>query len=439
VAAAETIFSQGDPGDGFYIIHTGTVDIHIMVDNDGEKKKKKLRQLGMGDYFGERAMIYAETRSATVTAAEDSELWRLTKSDFLSVMSEPILDYMKERIELQNVKVSLDSLECIRIVGRGGFGVVKMVRDKTTGTRYALKCVSKRQAVESCQQQALVVERSILAELDHPFVIKFVRSFRGDHYLYFLMELVTGGELLDALAVLGLLNKKDSQFYIGSIGLALEFLHERRICYLDLKGENCLIDSHGYLKIIDFGVAERINAGRCHVVKGTPLFMAPEVIRGLGFTTSADLWSLGVCAYDFMIGEFPFGSIASSQKEIFEAVLKKPLRFPPWFRKHKESADLVRGLLSRDATARPGAGPDGYAAFKSHPFFDGFDFEGLLGRTLAPPFIPQCETYAEDQEEGGGAQLDESPSVRCTVFEEENSVCRTNSWVDPDPNWDEEF
>jgi len=251
------------------------------------------------------------------------------------------------------------------------------------------------------------------------------------------MELVTGGELIDALAVLHLLTQKQSQFYIGSIGLALQFLHERRICYMDLKGENCLIDSHGYLKIIDFGVAERINAGRCHVVKGTPLFMAPEVIRGIGFTTSADLWSLGVCSYDFMIGEFPFGSDTYSQKEIYDAVLKKPLRFPPWFRKNKESADLVRGLLSRDPVARPGAGPEGYQTFKEHPFFEGFDFEGLLGRTLAPPFIPQCETYAEDQEEGSGAVHDGS-SVRCTIQEEDN-VGRTKSWIDPDPNWDEDF
>merc|ERR1719284_2026601 len=108
---------------------------------------------------------------------------------------------------------------------------------------------------------ALANERNILAECDHPFIIKFVKSFRGEHFVYFLMELVTGGELLDAMDELGLLKRSQAQFYVGSITLALEFLHERRIAYLDLKGENCLIDSHGYLKIIDFGVAERVVNG----------------------------------------------------------------------------------------------------------------------------------------------------------------------------------
>merc|ERR1712113_329684 len=112
----------------------------------------------------------------------------------------------------------------------------------------------------------------------------------------------------DALDQLNLLNKPQAQFYVGAIALALEFLHERRIAYLDLKGENCLLDQHGYLKIIDFGVAEWVKNGRIHAVKGTPLFMAPEIIRLQGYTTTADLWSLGVCVYDFMVGKFPWGA-----------------------------------------------------------------------------------------------------------------------------------
>merc|ERR1712032_436156 len=97
------------------------------------------------------------------------------------------------------------------------------------GTRYALKCVNIKQAVCQHQQKALIIEKRILAELDHPFIIKFIRAYRGTKYVYFLMELVTGGELLDALDALGLLQKAQAQFYVGSIALALEFLHERRI------------------------------------------------------------------------------------------------------------------------------------------------------------------------------------------------------------------
>merc|ERR1719203_477061 len=180
------------------------------------------------------------------------------------------------------------------------------------------------------QQRTLQTERAILAELDHPFIIKFIRSFNGRRWVYFLTELVTGGELLDALESIDrTLTRQEAQFYTGSILLAVEFLHERNIAYLDLKSENLMLDGNGYLKLIDFGVAEKVKNGRLHAIKGTPLFMAPEVIKPTeGYTTTADLWSLGVCVYDFMVGQFPFADESASNDAVFRAVLKAPLRFP---------------------------------------------------------------------------------------------------------------
>lgn len=430
VEAGAVICERGEVGTEFYIIHRGQVEITI--------NGKRVRTLGMGDYVGERALLFKEPRSATVRVLEASELWKMGSEAFLEVVQGPIRDYMKDRIAFQNTKVELSSLVCMRVVGRGGFGVVKMVKASDTGTRYALKCVSIKQAVAQKQQKALVNERSILWELDHPFIIKFVRSFRGQRYVYFLMELVTGGELLDALEVLGLLTPPQAQFYVGSIVLALEFLHERRIAYLDLKGENCLVDNHGYLKIIDFGVAEQVKDGRLHAVKGTPLFMAPEVILAQGYTTFADLWSLGVCLYDFMIGHFPFSNDTASQAEVFRAILKSPLKFPKWFRgaqQNQFAMTLMTSLLSREPELRPGAGPTGYAELKSHPFFYKFSWDGLLARQLPPPYIPKGETYAEDSEspnQKGFEGLNMSAA-------EEDTAGETDGWADPDPAWQEEF
>ncbi|CAJ1349953.1 unnamed protein product [Effrenium voratum] len=421
----DIIFNQGDRGQEFYIIHTGLLEVSI--------GGRKVRTLGMGDYVGERALLYSEPRSATVKVVEESELWMMGHNDFNEAVQGPIRDYMKARIALQNTKVDLDSLTCLRVIGRGGFGVVKMVQSKTSGTRYALKCVSKKQAVEQKQQKALAHERNILAELDHPFIIKFVRSFNSSRYVYFLTELVTGGELLDALDALGLLQAPQAQFYSASIILALEFLHERRIAYLDLKGENCLIDQHGYLKIIDFGVAERITDGRIYAVKGTPLFMAPEVILGKGYTTAADLWSLGVCLFDFMVGSFPFGDDQATNAEIFKAVLKAPLKFPKWLGVHeKDAKELMKALLCRDPLKRLGAGQRGYEELKEHPFYNNFRWEGLLARQLDPPFTPKGETYAEDAEAG----KDVEPGS-LTVTEEDRAG--DDDWLDPDPSWADEF
>jgi cGMP-dependent protein kinase len=315
-------------------------------------------------------------------------------------MKGPILDYVKDRINLQNTQVTLSELLDLKVIGRGGCGVVRMVQSQKTAVRYALKCVPKREVVERGQQDALAQERRILGQLDHPFIIKFVRSFATPTRVYFLQELVTGGELLDVLDTLGLLSQPQAQFYTGSLVLALEFLHRRRIAYLDLKGENVLLDRSGYVKLIDMGLAEHVR-GYLYEAKGTPWFMAPEVILGRGYTTSADLWSLGVCLYEFMMGGLPFGAAPGSHVEycdVLVQVLEKELDFPEELPNRCEEAErLIAGLLTRDPRARLGSGPSGHSAIRDHEFFADFSWDDLLGRQLTPPYVPNEEIYAEDR------------------------------------------
>lgn len=426
------VFSQGDFGTHFYIIRKGVVSVEI----DGREK----RRLGAPDYFGDRALLGSEIRSASIAALEDTELWKMGKETFQEMMQGPCLDYLKDRISLQDTNLTFSDLEYVRVIGRGGFGIVKMVRAQKTGVRYALKCVRKRDVVEKNVQDALVSELSILKEVDHPFIIKFVRSFRNKSRVYFLMELVSGGELLDALDSLGLLKDHQALFYTGSIVLALEFLHARRIAYLDLKSENCLIDQQGYLKIIDFGIARRITNTRYGPLKGTPMFMAPEMILGKGHTTVADLWSLGICLYEFVIGNFPFASNCSNHGAIFHEILRAELKFPQWFEKQPSADDimsLIRGLLTRDPKKRLGAGHEGYAKLKKHAFFRDLCWERLLGRELVPPFVPKSETYAEDKEKPTLPAADDYlPTV-----EEEEARCASQEepWQDPAPGWDADF
>jgi len=411
------IVEQGTIGTHFYILRKGRVQVVI--------RNEVIRALGIGDYFGERALIFNEPRTAHIDAIEDSELWVMDNETFREVMQGPCLDYLQSRIQLQDTKVELKDLQFMRIIGRGGYGIVKMVRHPGIGMRYALKCVRKRPIVEMNQQETIINERIILMEVDHPFIVKCVRSFTSPKCVYFLTELVSGGELLDVLYKLGLLDREQAMFYAGSIVLALEFLHARRIAYLDLKSENCLIDHQGYLKLIDFGIAMRIR-GKGFGKRGTPMFMAPEMIRNVGFTTTADLWSLGICLYEFVIGEFPF---ANNYKE----VLDLPLRFPDNFYHDVHSQDtvaMIKGLLTKDPSKRLGAGADGYAAIKEHPFFKGLDWDALLGRELKPPYIPKGETYAEEQVEGGSA----GPSM--TVLEHEAQDDPDGDWEDPNPGWD---
>eukprot|EP00929_Paragymnodinium_shiwhaense_P000195 TRINITY_DN100441_c0_g1_i1.p1 TRINITY_DN100441_c0_g1~~TRINITY_DN100441_c0_g1_i1.p1 ORF type:complete len:2164 (+),score=634.46 TRINITY_DN100441_c0_g1_i1:71-6562(+) len=443
----DTIIKQGDHGDAFYIIKVGRVQI--------EKSGRYIRALMPGDYFGERALIVGEPRSATIIAAEDCILLRIGRDTFNEVMKGPPLDYLKIRITLQDSEFTFEDLRYLRVVGKGGFGIVKMVQTKA-GERYALKCISKKEVVQKKLQESVLNERQLLADVDHPFILKLVQTFRNQRFLYLLTELVTGGELLNVLEKLGLLNQQQAQFYTGSIALALEYLHVRRIAYLDLKGENVLIDHQGYCKLVDFGIATRIAGATSHALKGTPHFMSPEMILHKGYDTSADLWSLGVMLYDFMIGDLPFGHKCTNNGQILKAILKSPLTFPDWFQEKSfggVAMDLVKDLLSRDPGRRPGAGVDGYNALKRHPFFNGFDFDELLGHRLIPPFVPGGEIFSEDssrpnsQEEGakGSKQSGRFRTKKDKGFSLEKEeadaekVALEDGWTDPDPGWDDDF
>ncbi len=150
-----------------------------------------------------------------------------------------------------------------------------------------------------------------------------VKTFRDGAYLYFLTELITGGELYDAIREMDLLTRSQAQFYIASIAIAIEYLHERAIAYRDLKPENILLDSQGYIKLIDFGCARKLgDTGRTYTLIGTPHYMAPEVILGRGYNQTADIWSVGVCCYEFMCGPLPFGYDATEdQLHTFKEIL----------------------------------------------------------------------------------------------------------------------
>eukprot|EP00923_Selenidium_pygospionis_P034312 GHVN01059863.1.p1 GENE.GHVN01059863.1~~GHVN01059863.1.p1 ORF type:complete len:781 (+),score=76.66 GHVN01059863.1:1512-3854(+) len=397
------IVREGESGTRFFIIKSGEVAIY--------KERKKLRTCGKHDYFGERALLYDEPRTATVVAeSSEVDLWVVEKEVFLQIIRGPMIPHLEERIRLQDTKVKFEELQMLRVVGRGTFGTVKLVKHSPTGIRYALKCVSRKSVIQLNQQDHIKLEREILAENDHPFIVKLVRTFKDMEHLYFLTELVTGGELYEAIRKLGLLSRKAAQFYLGSIILAIEYLHERNIAYRDLKPENILLDHQGFIKLIDFGCAKKMQ-GRSYTLVGTPHYMAPEVILGKGYTLTADIWAFGVCLFEFICGPLPFGNDAEEQLEIFRDILTGKLTFPHYVTDN-DAMSLIKRLLCRLPEVRIGCAINGYKDIKEHPFYKNFDWDGLLGRTLDPPLSPKGETYAEDSDQQGAFQEEESDDVQ---------------------------
>lgn len=232
--------------------------------------------------------------------------------------------------------------------------------------------------------------------IDSPFIIKLVKTFKDPKRVYFLLEYIHGLELNAILKHVGLLSNNDCLFYIGSLILALQYLHERDIIYRDLKPSNIMIDIRGYVKLIDFGSA-KVHKGRTYTLIGSPHYMAPEAIVGKGYNKYADVWSLGICLFEFLCGSVPFGEDFEDPYDIYEAILEYRIIFPTDIEQPSELAQgFILQLLSKFPEFRCSGGIEN---LKRHDWFNGFDWDGLLKLTLNAPYTPDVGEALDDIDE----------------------------------------
>ena len=186
----------------------------------------------------------------------------------------------------------------------------------------AIKNISIKQIYYSKLYKNIDMERTILLRIDHPFIVKMVKTLKDQKYIYYLMEFIKGRELYDVLNELNLLSKFQAQFYIGSIMLAVNYLHERKFIFRDIKPENIIVSTNGYIKLIDFGMA-KILKDKTNSIVGTPQYMAPEIIIGDNYSFEIDYWSIGICLYEFVCGNIPFGENANTPLDIYVSIINR--------------------------------------------------------------------------------------------------------------------
>lgn len=389
------VIKQGEVGSSFFVIANG--EVSVMIDGN------MVRNLGKNAYFGERALLFDEPRTATVEVSSgEAELWSIEKSTFSQIVKGNMQQELMHRIRLQDTSVTLKDLRHIKIIGAGAAGVVRLVRHKKTSMRYALKRVQKSGGKIPDEVKR---ECDLLKEIDHPFIMAIVNTFETAKSVYILTELITGGELHGAIRQIPtVLSRAHAQFYTGSLVVILEELSDKNIVYRDLKPENVMLDQQGYLKLIDFGIAKKLEEGRSRTFTmiGTPHYMAPEVMRGHGYGTEVDLWSLGVMLFEFVCGYLPFADELDDPTEVCTAVLKDPLTFPSRYRDQHGRA-CMQGLLCRQPKKRLGSGIHGYEDVKNAEFFkvghSGSSlFNKIMGRELDPPVVPRGETYVNPED-----------------------------------------
>lgn len=397
------IIRQGARGDTFFIISKGKVKVTMKQPNSTEEKY--IRTLYKGDFFGEKALQGDDLRTANIVAADPEGVSCLvidqeTFNQLISSLDEIRTKYVDETSERRRLNeefrsLRLSDLRVITTLGVGGFGRVELVQIAGDPSRsFALKQMKKSQIVETRQQQHIMSEKEIMGEANCDFIVKLYKTFKDKKYLYMLMESCLGGELWTILRDKGNFDDATTRFYTACVVEAFDYLHSRNIIYRDLKPENLLLSTSGYVKLVDFGFAKKLIGGRkTWTFCGTPEYVAPEVILNRGHDISADYWSLGVLMFELLTGTPPF--TGSDPMKTYNIILKgiDAIEFPRNITRNATA--LIKKLCRDNPAERLGYQKGGISEIQKHKWFDGFNWEGLRNRTLIPPILPKIRSQTD--------------------------------------------
>ncbi|OBT60453.1 hypothetical protein VE03_10097 [Pseudogymnoascus sp. 23342-1-I1] len=325
-----------------------------------------------------------------------------------------------------------DNYKTLKIIGKGGFGEVKLVQKRQDGRIYAMKSLVKTEMVKKDQLAHVRAERDILAESDNPWVVKLFTTFQDSNFLYMLMEFLPGGDLMTMLIKYEIFSEDITRFYIAEIVLAIEAVHKLDFIHRDIKPDNILLDRGGHVKLTDFGLStgfhrlhdnsyyqqllqrqpapkprdrnsvnlDQINLTvsnravindwrrsrrvMAYSAVGTPDYIAPEILSGHGYSYDCDWWSLGTIMFECQIGWPPFCAeeIPDTYRKIFN--WRTTLHFPDDIQLGAEAENLIRSFICNSENRLGRVSAD---EIKAHPFFRGVDFDSL--RRIRAPFEPR--------------------------------------------------
>ncbi|XP_055818880.1 probable serine/threonine protein kinase IRE [Solanum dulcamara] len=424
-----------------YAIQDRKVDA-LVVETFGRRIEKLLQE----KYVLLCGHIEDEKELSNTIGDEDSS----TEDDSSrSMRASPINTLSKER-------TSIEDFEIIKPISRGAFGRVFLARKRATGDLFAIKVLKKADMIRKNSVESILAERDILISVRNPFVVRFFYSFTCRENLYLVMEYLNGGDLFSLLRNLGCLEEDMARIYIAELVLALEYLHSLNIIHRDLKPDNLLISPSGHIKLTDFGLSKvgLINstddlAGpsvpsstylgedrskmdehslkreqrQKNAVVGTPDYLAPEILLGIGHGATADWWSVGVILFELLVGIPPFN--AEHPQQIFDNIINRDIPWPKIPEEMSfEAYDLINKLLIENPIQRLGA--TGAGEVKRLPFFRDINWDTLARQKAT--FVPSADAHdtsyfmsryiwnPEDENVNGGSdfyELSESGSASC--------------------------
>ena len=424
--------------ESFYLIVSGEVK-HKFYNNE------TVIRYSEGECFGELFLLDGEDEflkdSYIVVNSEKLNTLEIPKEIFFDLLQKPkINDYIKVKMCLEDKSILLSDLYYITSLGKGKFGNVYLVHNGIF--IYAIKVVFRNFIKNTSKAwKYLQNENNILKLLNFQFIIRLVKTFKTKEFVYFLMEYSTGSQLDSVLDIL--VNRTTInivRFYGGILFLILDYLAKQKVIHRDIKPSNIMVDSNGYIKLVDFGAAKRILNGYAKTIIGTPFYMAPEIVAGKNYSFSSDYYSVGVCLYFMYYKKYPFGMGINDIYLIYQEILKKPLSFHGLNNQNNLLNDLIKHLLNKEPALRISC----LANIKSHPFFKDFEWDLLFAKKLNPPYLPSngrnyTEQYLknlskpfEEFIEEEKIHLIKNGEVKQSEIKliESESINGDNSWVD---------
>ncbi|XP_068210041.1 LOW QUALITY PROTEIN: uncharacterized protein [Palaemon carinicauda] len=291
--------------------------------------------------------------------------------------------------------MGMDQFRLISVLGRGHFGKVILGQYKNTGEYFAIKALKKGDIIARDEVESLLAEKRIFEvanSVRHPFLVNLFSCFQTESHVCFVMEYAAGGDLMMHIHA-DVFDEPRAVFYAACVVLGLQYLHDNKIIYRDLKLDNLLLDTEGYVKIADFGLCkEGMGYGdRTGTFCGTPEFLAPEVLTETSYTRAVDWWGLGVLIFEMLVGESPFPG--DDEEEVFDSIVNDEVRYPRFL--SIEAVAIMRKLLRKHPDRRLGASEKDAEDVKKQQFFRNVGWDDLLQRKVKPPFVPTV-TSPED-------------------------------------------
>ncbi|KAL4558655.1 hypothetical protein LXL04_036856 [Taraxacum kok-saghyz] len=361
----------------------------------------------------------------------DADVSEEDQNNLLKFLEKKETEYMR----LKRHKMGADDFELLTMIGKGAFGEVRVCREKTTGSVFAMKKLKKSEMLRRGQVEHVRAERNLLAEVDSNCIVKLYCSFQDDEYLYLIMEYLPGGDMMTLLMRKDTLTEDEARFYVAETVLAIESIHKHNYVHRDIKPDNLLLDRYGHLRLSDFGLCkpldcstledtdfsnvdngvgtstgdDRSGAPRrtqqeqlqhwqknrrtlAYSTVGTPDYIAPEVLLKKGYALECDWWSLGAIMFEMLVGYPPFYSDdpMSTCRKIVN--WKMHLKFPEEARLSLEAKDLISKLL---CNVNQRLGSKGADEIKAHPWFRGIDWDRIYQMEAA--FIPEVNDELDTQ------------------------------------------